>query len=155
MKALTIIKSIIAATVLSFTAQATAGVETSTNSDNVILAGHDAVAYFTENRAVLGSAEFTATHKDAVYRFSSAQNRDLFTANPNKYEPAYGGYCAYGASLGKKFSVNGKAFKVVNGKLYVNKNLSVYKTWVKDIPGNIKKADGHWKNIKSIPANQL
>lgn len=155
MKSLTIFKSIIAAAVISFTSSTTAGVDTDTDSNGVILAGHDAVAYFTDDKAVLGSPEFTATHNDATYRFSSEKNRDLFAANPTKYEPAYGGFCAYGATLGKKFSVDGKAFKVVNGKLYVNKNLDVYKVWVKDIPKHIQQADAQWKNIKSTPANQL
>ena len=132
-----------------------ANVATSTDANDVILAGHDAVAYFTENKPVVGSAEFTAQHDGAVYRFASAANRDLFQADPDKYAPAYGGYCALGTSFGKKFEVDGKAFEIVEGRLYVNKNLSVYKTWKKDIPNNIVKAEGHWPTIKDISANQL
>ncbi|MEM7217133.1 MAG: YHS domain-containing (seleno)protein [Pseudomonadota bacterium] len=134
---------------------ALAGVETATDDDNVILAGHDAVAYFTENRPVLGSAEFTAEHEGAVYRFSTAANRDTFEANPAKYAPAYGGYCALGTSFGKKFHVDGKAFEVVDGRLYVNKNLRVYRSWKKDIPGNIVKADARWPTIVGVPAKDL
>ena len=132
-----------------------ANVTTSTDSNDVILAGHDAVAYFTEGKPVVGSAEFTAQHDGAVYRFASAANRDRFQADPDKYAPAYGGYCALGTSFGKKFEVDGKAFEIVEGRLYVNKNLSVYKTWKKDIPNNIVKAEGHWPTIKDIAANQL
>lgn len=132
-----------------------ANVATSTDANDVILAGHDAVAYFTENKPVVGSAEFTAQHDGAVYRFASAANRDLFQADPDKYAPAYGGYCALGTSFGKKFEVDGKAFEIVEGRLYVNKNLSVYKSWKKDIPNNIVKAEGHWPTIKDISANQL
>ena len=132
-----------------------AGVATSTDANDVILAGHDAVAYFTQSKPVLGSAEFTAQHDGAVYRFASATNRDRFQADPDKYAPAYGGYCALGTSFGKKFEVDGKAFEIVEGRLYVNKNLSVYKTWKKDIPNNIVKAEGHWPTIKDIPADDL
>jgi hypothetical protein len=106
----------------------------------VILAGHDAVAYFTENAAVEGKANSTAVHKE-FYRFSSATNRDTFKANPDKYAPQHGGFCAYGAALGKKFDIDGKAFEVVDGKLYVNKNLDVYETWVEDKADNINQAD--------------
>ena len=92
------------------------------------------VAYFTENAAVEGSAKYTAVHNDAIYYFSSKKNRKLFNKNPEKYVPQYGGFCAYGAALGKKLDVDGKAFEVVDGKLYVNKNLDVYETWVEDKP---------------------
>ncbi len=132
-----------------------AGVDTGTDNNDVILAGHDAVAYFTENRPVLGSADYTASYAGAIYRFASAENRDLFRADPAKYAPAYGGYCALGTSFGKKFQVDGKAFRVVDGQLYVNKNLEVYATWKKDIPGNIEKADGYWPRIKNVPAGDL
>ncbi len=132
-----------------------AGVETETDANDVILAGHDAVAYFTESKPVLGSADFTAQHKGAVYRFASAKNRDTFRANPDKYAPAYGGYCALGTSFGKKFEVDGKAFEVVEGRLYVNKNLDVYKTWKKDIPNNIVKAEGHWTQIRDVASTDL
>ena len=132
-----------------------ANVSTATDANDVILAGHDTVAYFTEGKPVLGSAEFTAQHDGAVYRFASAANRDLFRADPDKYAPAYGGYCALGTSFGKKFEVDGKAFEVVEGRLYVNKNLSVYKTWRKDIPNNIVKSEGHWPTIKNVAADDL
>ena len=154
------IKSILAAAAFAFstvifTTLAHAGVETDTNDNDVILAGHDAVAYFTENKAVLGSANYTAHYAGAVYRFSSAQNRDAFRAQPAKYAPAYGGYCALGTSFGKKFSVDGKAFEVVAGRLYVNKNLKVYKSWKKDIPVNIVKAEGQWPLIQPVAAADL
>lgn len=132
-----------------------AGVATSTDANDVILAGHDAVAYFTESKPVQGSAEFTAQHEGAVYRFASAKNRDTFRANPNKYAPAYGGFCAFGTALGKKFEVDGKAFEVVEGRLYVNKNKSVYKKWSQDIPTNIVKAEGQWRAIEGTAAAEL
>ena len=125
------------------------------DKNGVILAGYDAVAYFTQNEAVEGNANFTASHNGAIYRFSSKKNRDLFVKNPAKYEPQYGGFCAYGAALGKKFDVDGKAFEVVDGKLYVNKNLDVYETWVEDKVENIVEADKQWVTIENVPASKL
>ena len=132
-----------------------AGADIETNNNGVILAGYDAVAYFSENAAVEGSSEFTAVHNNAIYYFSSAENRDTFKGNPSKYEPQYGGFCAYGAALGKKFSVNGKAFEIVDGKLYVNKNEDVYETWVEDKAENIDEADKQWPLIRDIAADDL
>lgn len=134
---------------------ALADVATGTDANDVILAGYDTVAYHTEGRPVKGEADITALYNGAIYRFASKKNRDLFTANPASYAPAYGGFCAYGAALGKKFLVDGKAFEVVDGQLYVNKNLSVYKVWKKDVAGNISKADRQWPNIKDVAADDL
>ncbi|MEM8815415.1 MAG: YHS domain-containing (seleno)protein [Pseudomonadota bacterium] len=132
-----------------------ADVATATDDNDVILAGHDAVAYFTDGKPVLGSAEYSAQYDGAIYRFASAENRDRFRANPAKYAPAYGGYCALGTAFGKKFLVDGKAFEIVEGRLYVNKNLDVYETWRKAIPANIVKAEGNWPTIKDVPAGRL
>ena len=89
---------------------ASANVATGTDANDVILAGYDTVAYHTEGRPVKGEADITALYNGAIYRFASKGNRKLFVANPAKYAPAYGGFCAYGAALGKKFLVDGEAF---------------------------------------------
>jgi len=141
--------------VLFFSASVFAGVENGTDENDVMLAGHDAVAYFSENKPVLGSPDYTTSYQGAIYRFSSAINRDVFNADPEKYAPMYGGYCAFGTSIGKKFHVDGKSFKVVDGKLYVNKNISVGNHWSKDIPGNIKNAEGYWPKIKTVAPEAL
>ncbi|XOV78655.1 MAG: YHS domain-containing (seleno)protein [Aestuariibacter sp.] len=144
-----------AVTGLLFSSMTFAGADTETDANGVILAGHDTVAYFTAGKPVLGRAEFTAVYNDAIYRFSSAQNRDLFNQNPDKYAPMYGGFCAYGTTFGKKFEIDGKAFEIVDGKLYVNKNLDVYEAWRKDIPTHINEADAEWPEIKHIAADEL
>ena len=149
------IKTLMTAVSFLIASASFAGVDTETDTNSVILAGHDAVAYFTENAAVEGNPSISAIHNDAIYRFSSEKNRDLFLANPEKYAPQYGGFCAYGASLGKKFEIDGKAFEVVDGKLYVNKNLNVYKVWVENKDENISKASKKWTKIKNIAANKL
>jgi len=132
-----------------------AGVDTETDKNSVILAGHDAVAYFTDNAAVEGYAGISAVHNGAIYHFSSNENRDKFNANPSKYAPQYGGFCAYGAALGKKFEIDGKAFEVLDGKLYVNKNLDVYEVWVEDKAENVTTANKKWTKISNIAANKL
>ena len=149
------LNSFIAIAGLGLSLAASAGVDTGTDENDVILAGHDAVAYFTEDRPVPGKAEYTVSYGGAIYRFATAANRDAFRADPARYAPAYGGYCAFGTSFGKKFEVDGKAFRIVDGQLYVNKNLQVYETWRKDIPGNIEKADGFWPRIEDIPPDAL
>lgn len=149
------LKKAVATLLIAIPFVAIAGVDTETDENGVILAGHDVVAYFTESKPVLGKSEYTAVHNNAIYRFSSASNRDTFTKAPSKYAPQYGGFCAYGASLGKKFSVDGKAFEVVDGKLYVNKNLNVYEIWKKDKTGYIKTADSKWSAIQATAADKL
>lgn len=132
-----------------------AGVDTETDENNVILAGHDAVAYFTQGKPVEGSANYTASHNGAIYRFSSAKNRDAFNAEPERFAPQYGGFCAYGMTIGKKFEIDGKAFEVVDGKLYVNKNRSVYQAWKKDVPTHITQANSAWPTVVNVDANDL
>ncbi|MEM7360178.1 MAG: YHS domain-containing (seleno)protein [Pseudomonadota bacterium] len=155
MKTLSFLKSatVIAVSLISFSVFA--DVDTFADDNAVTLSGHDAVAYFTENQAVEGSAAFTSVYDGAIFYFSSAKNRDTFNANPAKYAPQYGGFCAYGTALGKKLPVDGKAFEVVDGKLYVNKNLDVYETWVEDKEENITEANSQWKVIKSVAAQDL
>ena len=120
----------------------------------VILHGYDAVAYFNKNAAVKGSAKFSTRHEGATYQFSSAKNLAAFKANPAKFVPQYGGFCAMGAALGKKLDVDPTQFKVVGGKLYLNVNADVFAAWSKDIAGNIVKADQNWPAIKdATPAS--
>ena len=117
--------------------------------------GYDPVAYFTEGRAVMGKAEFAATHNDAAYRFSSEANKRKFERNPDRYVPQYGGFCAYGVSAGAKFDGVPHLFKVVNGKLYLNLNEEIQKKWLEDIPGNLRKADANWNRIRGKSPAEL
>ena len=155
MKQFGLMKSLVLSVGLMTSGMAYAGVDTDTDSNGVILAGHDVVAYFTVGEPVLGDAQYTAVYNDAIYRFSSAQNRDAFTQDPAKYAPVYGGFCAYGSTFGKKFSVDGKAFEIVAGKLYVNKNKSVYKAWKQDVPKHIVEANQQWPAIEHVDKGQL
>ncbi|MEO1160082.1 MAG: YHS domain-containing (seleno)protein, partial [Pseudomonadota bacterium] len=75
--------------------------------------GFDPVAYFAEGKPAQGSAEFSVVHGDATYRFASASNMKAFRANPDKYVPAFGGYCAYGVAVGAKFDGDPRYWKIV------------------------------------------
>lgn len=123
--------------------------------DGAAVQGYDVVAYFTQSKPVAGNAKFTAQHEGATYRFSSAENRDLFSKDPAKYAPQYGGYCAFGTAMGRKFDGDPHAWKIVDDKLYLNLNKKVQARWKKDIPGFIKGANGNWKLIRSVADNQL
>lgn len=114
------------------------------DGDGIALQGHDPVAYFTKDKAVAGDAAITAEHDGATYRFSSAENRDLFVVNPEKYAPQYGGFCAFGMASGYQAPVEADKFTVVDGKLYLNYNGSVQSNWRKDIAGFVSKADAAW-----------
>jgi YHS domain-containing protein len=113
----------------------------------IALHGYDPVAYFTVGKPVQGSAEYSVVHAGATYRFANAANLAAFRADPAKYIPAFGGYCAYGVSVGAKFDGDPRFWKIVDGKLYLNLNKQIQKTWLKDVPGNIKKARKAWPRI--------
>ena len=109
--------------------------------------GYDPVAYFTVGEPTRGSDRYTAEWQGATYHFASAENRDKFEADPEAYAPQYGGYCAYAVSYGSTASTVPEAWKIVDGKLYLNYSKSVQKRWEKDVPGFISKADSNWPGV--------
>lgn len=109
--------------------------------------GHDVVAYFTEGRPVKGSAEFTAQHAGAQWRFTSAKNRDLFKADPTRYAPQFGGYCSYAAARGYTAHGDPQAWRIIDGKLYLNYDKSVQKIWERNTPVEISNARANWPKI--------
>ena len=110
--------------------------------------GYDVVSYQVEKRPVRGNGHFTAVNKGVTYLFSSQQNLDTFNSNPDRYAPAYGGYCAYGVSVGKKFVGDPEVWRVVDNRLYLNLDANVQDAWLEDVPGRIKTADAKWEEIK-------
>jgi YHS domain-containing protein len=113
--------------------------------------GYDPVAYFLENKPVQGKPEFKTEWHGAEWRFASAANRDAFVKDPVRYAPAFGGYCAYGASNGYKVSTEPAAFAIEGGKLYLNHSIPVQNTWNKDRPGYIEKATAKWPSLEAEP----
>ncbi|MCI0510000.1 YHS domain-containing (seleno)protein [Chromohalobacter sp.] len=125
------------------------------DAQGVAIRGYDPVAYFTDGKAVKGSAKFSYKAGDATYYLASAKHRDMFAKEPAKYTPQFGGYCAMGTAMGKKLDIDPQAWKIVDGKLYLNLNKDVQKKWLSDVPGHLKKADEKWAEIKDVPAAQL
>lgn len=150
-----------AALALFFSASSWAGVDTNTSSGGtakgpgLAVHGYDAVAYFSEGRALKGSAQHATVYNDATYQFASKEHLQAFKKHPEKYAPQYGGYCAYGVAVGAKFDGDPDYWKIVDGKLYLNLNNEIQQTWLKDIGGNIEKADGNWKKIANKAPSEL
>jgi len=119
------------------------------NTNGVAIHGYDPVAYFTENKPVEGSKEFSYQWQGTEWHFKNKANADLFKSNPEKYAPQFGGYCAYGVSEDHKSSTEPDAFTVVNDKLYLNYNKKVKELWSQDRDGRIKKAEMNWPGLKN------
>ncbi|MEQ8969294.1 MAG: YHS domain-containing (seleno)protein [Coleofasciculus sp. C1-SOL-03] len=115
--------------------------------DGVAIKGTDPVAYFTEGQPLPGRAEFEYEWQGATWRFASAENRDLFANNPEQYAPEYGGYCAWAVSQGYTAPIDPNAWKIVDGKLYLNFNRQIQQRWEKDIPGHIAQANQNWPQV--------
>ncbi|QDL56840.1 YHS domain protein [Rhodoferax aquaticus] len=109
--------------------------------------GYDSVAYFTNNAPVKGSDSLVWEWKGAKWKFSTAANLELFKANPDKYAPQYGGYCAYGVAKDNLVKVDPEQFTILDGKLYLNYDASVQKEWAKDRAGFIKQADAKFQSL--------
>jgi YHS domain-containing protein len=132
-----------------------ADIDINANGNDLAIQGYDPVAYFTQKKPTKGSNDFTATYKNAIYHFRSEQNRDLFRASPAKYAPQFGGFCAYGVTKGRKFDTDPTAWRVVDGKLYLNLNKDVQKVWLENVPGYITNANQTWPTIKSFTDSAL
>lgn len=114
----------------------------------IAIDGYDPVAYFTDGQPVAGDQSVSADWNGATWRFASTANRDMFLANPAKYAPQYGGYCAWAVSQGYTAPTVPDAWKIVDGKLYLNYSKSVQARWNKDVPGHIAAGDANWPGIE-------
>ena len=145
-------RTVLAVAVFTFAASLSALANEIHTTGNVAINGYDAVAYFTDHKAVRGLAKFTTSYRGAIFHFASAAHRDAFMKNPRDYTPQYGGYCAYGTARGYKAPTEPQAFTIVEDKLYLNYNDSVMTTWRADVTGYIGKADANWDTVKAQPA---
>ena len=110
------------------------------DANGVILDGHDPVAFFTDNKPVKGDAKFQNKYQDAIYYFASQEHLDLFIANPEKYKPQFGAWCAYAVSLGRIAPIDVNTFSIVDGRLFIQHNQRAVNGWNKD--GNHKIETG-------------
>ena len=113
---------------------------------DLMLQGHDPVAFFTEGRAVKGKDSLTAKHEVGTYYFASEANRAAFAATPTKYAPQYGGFCTDGAAYDMKAGGEVSTFKVYKDKLYIFGGQGAYEAWALNADLNIQRADGYWKD---------
>ena len=117
--------------------------------NGLAIQGYDPVAYFKQNKAVQGSKDMAVSYQGALYYFSSAENKAEFLKSPAKYEPEYGGWCAYAlGAKGEKVEIDPETFKIIDGKLFLfyNKYLNnTLKTWNKDEANLHSKADANWQ----------
>lgn len=117
------------------------------NSNNLVLDGYDAVAYFRENLPREGKPEFTADYSGGKWQFVSAENRDMFQKDPEKYVPQYGGYCAWAVGQGYTADTDPQTGQVVDGKLYLNYNPEVATKWNQDNGKFIADGDKNWLTL--------
>ena len=132
-----------------------ANIEVNTNANDLALKGYDTVSYFTKGTPTKGSDKYSAAYNGAIYHFSSAENRDLFKSEPSKYAPQYGGFCAFGVTMNRKFDTDPTAWHIRDNKLYLNLNKDVQKKWSTDIPGYIATAQVQWIDIKGLTEEQI
>jgi YHS domain-containing protein len=121
------------------------------DDSGLAIRGYDPVSYFTVHKAQEGKKDITLVTEGITYRFSSTQNRDLFKASPSKYQPQYGGWCAYAMGAnGEKVDIDPGTFKLLDGKLYLFYNKffnNTKKSWDKDEADLKRKADANWAKI--------
>ena len=115
--------------------------------DGLALHGFDPVAYFTQNKAVKGEPVLTASYQGVTYQFASKEDQAAFQANPAKYVPQYGGFCALATSIGIKADIDPHAFAINDGKLYVNYSDKALQAYQQDVEGNTEKANHNWREV--------
>jgi len=119
------------------------------STDRGAIDGYDTVSYFTDGRPEHGKSEFTAEWNGAEWRFASQKNRDTFIANPQKYAPQYGGFCALGMAHGGDVPTDPEAWSIYKGKLYLNMIKEVRTTWLYSPDKLIERADKKWQAMKT------
>jgi YHS domain-containing protein len=147
-QALTVVAGLAASAVILPTSALAAKDEILTSLlGNKAVDGYDTVAYFTEGKPVEGSSEFSTEYKGAEWQFASQENLDLFLGNPEKYAPAYGGYCAYAVALGSTANGDPEQWEIYEDRLYLNVNAEIQAKWTADKPGFIEQSEANWPNV--------
>ena len=124
------------------------------NQEGYIAQGYDVTAYF-DGAPVAGSEAFKSEYDGGIYLFATAENQAKFEEAPADFAPQYGGWCSFATSQRRKVSIDPMAFKVVDGKLYLNNSKGVHKRWLKKEAGYIRGADNNWPHLKSIARKSL
>jgi len=117
--------------------------------------GYDLVSYRNGEKPQRGNGNHMVVHDGVAYLFDNENNKKTFVADPDRYLPMYGGYCAYGVAVGKKFIGDPDVWAIVDGKLYLNLDNKIQGLWNKDVPGFIKKANAKWALIQDKDPSDL
>ncbi len=141
-------KRTLAITLASLAMWAGSALAASVEHSTTAVGGYDVVSYWTGEKPVRGNGNHLVVHEGVTYLFQSEEHRKTFEKNPQRYVPAFGGYCAFGVSVGKKFVGDPDVWRVVDGRLYLNLDTKIQEEWVKDVPGNIRKANVRWTEIR-------
>lgn len=129
------------------TRRRTAAVNTLDSPGGFAIKGYDPVAYFIDGRPTPGSREHALTHGGAVWLFANAANKARFAGDPQKYTPAYGGYCAYGVSQGYLVKIEPDAWSIRDGRLYLNYDIGIRTQWEQNVASHIAAADKNWPSL--------
>jgi len=116
-------------------------------ASGIAVDGYDPVAFFTDKKPMNGDPSISTTYKAAKYFFASKEHKAMFEADPDKYVPQFGGYCAYGVAVNALFPVDINTWQVRNGKLYLNLNPEILKLFNKDFEGHVVKAEKNWPEL--------
>jgi YHS domain-containing protein len=142
-----ILSLVVATLALPLFAQTATKTLVNVDKTGVAIQGYDPVAFFTDGKPLKGDAKFVAKHGGAIYQFASKEHKDLFKADPAKYEPEFGGYCAYGVSRNKLVEIDVDAFQIVDGKLLLQYSKGVRDDFNADAKGNLAKANTNWTGL--------
>lgn len=133
----------------AFASFALAEPQPNVDQSGVGLQGYDPVAFFTDGKPVIGREEFHSSFHGVTYRFTSAEHQAMFEKDSSKYEPQFGGYCAYGVTKGHLSPVKIDAFQIVNGRLLMQYDSEVKKAFNEDQHGNLETADKNWPTLSA------
>lgn len=123
------------------------GIVNTLGTNGIAIKGYDPVAYFTERAPREGKPDYTVEYKGAKWLFVSEKNKALFEANPERYEPAYGGYCAYGVAQNYLVKIEPEAWAIRNDQLYLNYDLDTQKRWSETPDSYIEQANEKWPEL--------
>jgi YHS domain-containing protein len=136
---------------LSIVTQSIAG-STANLAKGIILKGYDPVSYFNGAKPLKGNASIKTELEGVTYLFANQANRAEFLKSPQKYSPAYEGWCATAVAGGYKYDIDPENYKITNGRLflfYKGWKGDAKKDWIKGEPNNIKTADANWPKVKT------
>ena len=127
-----------------------------TDTDSTIGAGgYDLTSYRTQEKPQRGNGHHVAVLDGVSYLFATDENKKAFEENPAKFLPEFGGYCAFGVSVNKKFVADPEQFDVIDGKLYLNLDAKVRSIWLQNVSGRISDANSNWKKISHKKPQEL